>query len=95
MEDNTTIANDIIEENEVALDNLEENEDQDSGLGFAIAGLVLGVGAVAALIVKNKDKIKAKRIERQIKKLEKEGYNVSKIDVEDTEEVEVEEDDNK
>lgn len=95
MEDNTTIANDIIEENEVALDNLEENEDQDSGLGFAIAGLVLGVGAVAALIVKNKDKIKAKRIERQIKKLEKEGYNVSKINIEDTEEVEVEEDDNK
>ena len=90
-----TIANDIIEENEVALDNLEENEDQDSGLGFAVAGLVLGVGAVAALIVKNKDKIKAKRIERQIKKLEKEGYNVSKIDIDDAEEVEVEEDDNK
>lgn len=80
-----TIANDIIEENEVALDNLEENENEDSGLGFAIAGLVLGAGAVAALIVKNKDKIKAKRIERQIKKLEKAGYNVTKIDIEDEE----------
>lgn len=85
MEDNMTITNDIIEENEVALDNPEENENEDSGLGFAIAGLVLGAGAVAALIVKNKDKIKAKRIERQIKKLEKAGYNVSKSDVEESE----------
>lgn len=85
MEDNKTLTNDIIEENEVALDNIEEDENEDSCFGFAIAGLVLGAGAVAALIVKNKDKIKAKRIERQIKKLEKAGYNVSKIDAEDEE----------
>ena len=77
MEDNK-ITNVEVEENEVALDTIEENDSEDAGLGVAIAGVVLGVGALTAFIYKNRDKIKAKRIARQITKLEKDGYIVSK-----------------
>lgn len=78
MEDNK-ITNVKVEENEVALDTIEENDSEDAGLGVAIAGVVLGVGALTALIYKNRDKIKAKIIARQIAKLEKDGYIVSKL----------------
>lgn len=81
MEDNKTLENEIVEENEVALDNIEDNENENSGIGAAIVSLLIGA-SIGVLIIKNKDKIKAKRIERQIKHLEKAGYEVSKIEVE-------------
>ena len=56
----------------------EENDDSGSnGLGkLVIAGLGIAAATVGVLAVKNKDKIKTKRLERAKKKLEAAGYGV-------------------
>lgn len=65
-----------------------------SGAGKVIIGLAgLGIAAAAGLVIKNKEKLKNKRTERMIKKLEKQGYIVDApefdvIEAEDIEELE-------
>lgn len=63
---------------------LYDPEYSDSSNGNRGGALAIGGGIVAALVgggiylCKNKDKIKAKRAEKQIAKLEKQGYKVYK-----------------
>ena len=56
----------------------EESDDSGSnGLGkLVIAGLGIAAATVGVLAVKNKDRIKTKRLERAKKKLEAAGYGV-------------------
>lgn len=92
-----------IEVTEVAT--TEDNYDvsyEGSGAGKIIIGLAgLGVAGLVGLVglaIKNKEKLKNKRTERMIKKLEKQGYivdapefeNVESEDIEEPEEVEAE-----
>lgn len=57
---------------------VEDSEDSESsGFGkFVIAGLAIAGAGLAALAVKNKDKIKEKRLERAKKKLIDAGYAI-------------------
>lgn len=76
------MKNEVIEEtmDEVEVIDLYPEEDSDSeshGLGkLVIAGLGIAAATVGVLAVKNKDKIKTKRLERAKKKLEAAGYGV-------------------
>ena len=56
----------------------EENDDSGSnGLGkLVVAGLGIAAATVGVLAVKNKERIKQKRLERMKKKLEAAGYGV-------------------
>ena len=62
----------------------EEESENGSGLGkLVLAGLgIVGLG-LAAFAYKKKDQIAAKKTEKAIKKLEKKGYTIMKV--EDTE----------
>ena len=76
--------NEIIETTDVELidvDTIDVDMDEscegNDGAGKVVLGIGLGLLAVAgAVVVKNKDKIKAKLTERRIAKLEKQGYIV-------------------
>lgn len=76
------MKNEVIEEtmDDVEVIDLYPEEDSDSeshGLGkLVIAGLGIAAATVGVLAVKNKDKIKTKRLERAKKKLEAAGYGV-------------------
>ena len=76
------MKNEVIDEamEDVEVIDLYPEEDSDSeshGLGkLVIAGLGIAAATVGVLAVKNKDKIKAKRLERAKKKLEAAGYGV-------------------
>lgn len=95
MEDNVLNQETELVENSEALTTetdeiLESSDSGFSGLGdFVIGALCVGIAAVAFA---KRDKIKEKITERQIKKLEKKGYNVSKLEVVDSEDVDSEED---
>ena len=55
----------------------EESDSESNGLGkLLIAGLGIAAATVGVLAVKNKEKIKQKRLERAKKKLEAAGYSV-------------------
>ena len=55
----------------------EESDSESHGLGkLLIAGLGIAAATVGVLAVKNKDRIKTKRLERAKKKLEAAGYGV-------------------
>lgn len=55
----------------------EESDSESNGLGkLVIAGLGIAAATVGVLAVKNKEKIKQKRLERAKKKLEAAGYSV-------------------
>ena len=59
------------------VDTYEELENSGKGLlGTIVAGVVL-VGAGAVLAYKNRDKLKKKRTEKLIRKLEDQGYKVT------------------
>ena len=87
MEDNNVInqETELVENNEALTVDLLTEEDLESngsglyGLGFVALGAI--VAGTAAIIHSNRDKINAKRTERQIKKLQKKGYNVSKLEI--------------
>lgn len=69
---------DIQDEDVDVVETTEEATESKNGLlGLVIGGAVAVVGAGVALY-KNRDKIKQARVNRQIKKLEKKGYCVSK-----------------
>ena len=100
--------NEVIEEtmNDVEVIDLYPEEDGDDsgshGLGKLVIGVgLLAVGGLAAVAVKNKDKIKEKRLERAKNKLIKAGYaiegpaEVVEADEEDFLEEEVETDEEK
>ena len=79
MEEN----NEVIEEtmNDVEVIDLYPEEDGDDsgshGLGKLVIGVgLLAVGGLAAVAVKNKDKIKEKRLAKMKKKLQDAGYEV-------------------
>lgn len=88
MSNNNELMNTEVEEildNEATYE--EETEEKSSVAGKIVFGLGAAVVAGAtALAIKNRDKIKAKRTERQIKKLEAKGYVV--VDVNDDDESE-------
>lgn len=74
--------------NETEMDEIEvyEMEPEEGSKKSGVGGLVLGVGAlalgaVAAFVYKNRNKIE----ERRIAKLEKKGYVVTKLDPVDAE----------
>ena len=80
MEEN---KNEVIEEttNDVEVIDLYPEEDGDDsgshGLGKLVIGVgLLAVGGLAAVAVKNKDKIKEKRLAKMKKKLLEAGYEV-------------------
>lgn len=80
MEEN---KNEVIEEtmNDVEILELypedEEEISESSGIGkFVIAGLGIAAATVGVLAVKNKDKIKEKRLAKMKKKLLEAGYEV-------------------
>lgn len=55
----------------------EESDSESNGIGkLVIAGLGIAAATVGVLAVKNKEKIKQKRLERMKKKLEANGYGV-------------------
>lgn len=74
--------NEVIEEtmDEVEVIDLypeEDGDDSGSGIGkLVIAGLGIAAATVGVLAVKNKEKIKQKRLDRMKKKLEANGYGV-------------------
>ena len=75
------MKNEVIEAmDDVEVIDLHPEEDSDSesnGLGkLLIAGLGIAAATVGVLAVKNKEKIKQKRLERAKKKLEAAGYSV-------------------
>ena len=72
---------DIQDEDVDVVETTEEATESKNGLlGLVIGGAVAVVGAGVALY-KNRDKIKQARVNRQIKKLEKKGYCISKVPV--------------
>ena len=80
MEEN---KNEVIEEtmNDVEVIDLypeaEEEISESSGIGkFVVVGLAVAGAGLAALAVKNKDKIKEKRLAKMKKKLLEAGYEV-------------------
>lgn len=55
----------------------DEHDSESNGIGrLVIAGLGIAAATVGVLAVKNKEKIKQKRLERMKKKLEANGYGV-------------------
>ena len=105
MEEN---KNEVIEETMNDVDVLElypEDEEEiseSSGIGkFVVVGLAVAGAGLAALAVKNKDKIKEKRLAKMKKKLLEAGYEVEdpveivEADEEDFLEEEVETDEEK
>lgn len=87
MEDNNVInqETELVEDSEAStVDLLTEEDLESSGSGLYSLGIVaLGaiVAGTAAIIHHNHDKIEAKRTEGLIKKLQKRGYNVSKLEI--------------
>ena len=79
MEENKNEVIETMDDVEV-IDMYPEEESDDSGsngLGkLVIAGLGIAAATVGVLAVKNKEKIKQKRLERAKKKLEAAGYSV-------------------
>ena len=79
MEENKNEVIETMDDVEV-IDLYPEEESDDSGsngLGkLVIAGLGIAAATVGVLAVKNKEKIKQKRLERMKKKLEANGYGV-------------------
>lgn len=71
----------------------ESSETESHGIGKLVFGLGLAaVGATVALAVKNKDKIKQKKLEKKIKELEDAGYRVYEAEDFDDFEEELEDD---
>lgn len=98
MEDNNVInqETELTENNDVLTAELITEDDLETGssglAGVGIAALAI-LGGVAAIAYKKRDKINERRTERQIKRLQKKGYNISKIEVfESEDDVESEED---
>lgn len=78
--------NDMIEtvtDTELDYENYEDIETSNGVLGKVLLGAAVGIGGAAALIYKNRNKI----LDWRIKRLEKKGYKVEKIEtpVEETE----------
>ena len=81
MNEDTKVFDENVEEevNDTSTDI--SSEDPDGGaLGYLIVGLVGATAAIAAFVYKNKEKIKEKAEERSIRRLEKKGYVVSKVE---------------
>ena len=81
-----TTNNDMIEtvtDTELDYENYEDVGTSSGVLGKVLLGAAVGVGGVAALVYKNRNKI----LDWRIKRLEKKGYKVEKIEtpVEDAE----------
>lgn len=95
MEDNMTIeqSTELVEGNEVLNEGSEDViESSSANIGLGLAALAVLTGTVA-IAYRKRDAIKAKRTERQIKRLEKKGYNISKLENAETgEDVDPEED---
>ena len=76
---NEIIETEVIEEQVIntEVDNYDDTDESGSGK-FGLAGILTGVLAIGAgaLIWKNKEKIKQKKIEKKIADLEKLGYVV-------------------
>ena len=104
MEENKEVIEETMNDVEV-IDLYPEEDGDDSGshgLGKLVIGVgLLAVGGLAAVAVKNKDKIKEKRLERAKNKLIKAGYAIEDLvevveaDEEDFLEEEVETNDEK
>ena len=81
--------------NEIEVTEVAEYENNEvscggSGVGKVIIGLAgLGVAAVTGVALKNKEKLKNKRTERMIRKLEKQGYIVEEALIELEDETEI------
>lgn len=89
---NEELRNDLVE---VEMnEELEEEFEESNGIfGKVAVGIgVVAIGVATTLVVKNRDKIKAKLEERKIRKLEDKGYVIYKPEeVVESEEVESEE----
>lgn len=86
MEDMNLVELDEVMDTDIVADNEDvytDFEGRDENLGTKIGALVIGAGttAVGVLVYKNRDRIKNKIREHQIRKLEKAGFTVLDPDV--------------